>query len=49
MKDVKCELCDVKISCEECMFAAHKRTIDGKEHYFCCKRHANEFERKRKK
>jgi len=46
---VKCELCDVKISGEECMFAAHKRIVDGKELYFCCKRHADEFERKRKK
>lgn len=47
---IKCELCNAKItSGEKCEFAVHKRVINGKEHYFCCKHHADEFERKHRK
>ena len=45
---VKCEMCESDISGEKCMFAIYKRTIGGKEHYFCCESHAKEFERKAK-
>ncbi|MFQ6086930.1 MAG: transcriptional regulator [Candidatus Bathyarchaeia archaeon] len=45
---IKCELCNANIpSGEKCVFAVHKRIIDGEEHYFCCEHHADEFERKR--
>ncbi len=42
----KCELCKLDIS-EECVFAIYKRVIAGEEHTFCCKHHADEFERKK--
>jgi len=46
MKLIKCKLCNAEISDEKCMFVAHKKVIDSEEHYFCCERHADEFERK---
>ena len=49
MKFIKCELCNIEISCEKCEFAVHKKVIDGEEHFFCCEHHADEFERKYKK
>ncbi|MDH5783655.1 MAG: transcriptional regulator [Candidatus Bathyarchaeota archaeon] len=42
---VKCELCNIEISGEKCVFAVYKRVIDGEEHCFCCEHHADEFER----
>jgi len=47
---IRCELCNVEI-CEpqRCTFAVIKRTIGGKEYYFCCETHAREFEKKKKK
>jgi len=45
---LKCELCNAEISEEKCVFAIYKRTVDGKEHYFCCEKHANKFEEKEK-
>ena len=44
---VKCELCDKEISSEKCELAGYKTIIDGEEHFFCCKRHAEEFQQKR--
>ncbi|MFH0748799.1 MAG: hypothetical protein V1915_02615 [Candidatus Bathyarchaeota archaeon] len=40
---IKCELCNVQISEEKCVFATIKVTIDDKEHYFCCAQHAEGF------
>lgn len=42
----KCAYCKAEISGEKCIFAIYKRTINGKEHYFCCESHADEFKRK---
>jgi len=36
---VKCELCDVEVSDDRCIFAQ----IDGEDHCFCCQRHADEY------
>jgi len=46
---MKCDLCNLEISGEKCVFAVYKRVIDGKEYYFCCEHHADEFERRRRK
>ena len=46
---IKCELCSVDVSKGKCIFAIYERVIDGKEYYFCCERHANEFQRKQRK
>jgi YHS domain-containing protein len=46
MRFKKCEVCSAEISDERCLFAECKRTIDGETHYFCCKQHADESERK---
>lgn len=48
MKFIKCELCNSELSEEKCVFAEHQRIVDGEEHYFCCRRHGDEFERKRR-
>ena len=45
MTFIKCELCDVDVSGEKCVFAIHERIIDDKEYHFCSKIHADEFER----
>ncbi|MCZ2855602.1 MAG: transcriptional regulator [Candidatus Bathyarchaeota archaeon] len=42
----KCELCNLELAGEKCAFAVHKRVIGGKEHYFCCEHHADEFEKR---
>ena len=42
---VKCEMCDAEIPTEKCVFAAHKKVLDGKEHVFCCLRCAENFEK----
>jgi len=47
---IKCDLCNVEIcEPEKCTFAITKRTISGKEYFFCCEAHAVEFEKKMKK
>ncbi len=46
MKFMKCEVCNAEFSNEKCLFAECKRVIDGEEYYFCCKQHADQFERK---
>ena len=48
MKFIKCKPCDIDSSGEKCVFATYKKVIDDDEHFFCCERHANGFERKRK-
>jgi len=48
---IKCDLCSVDM-CDEtgrCVFAVYKRLIDGKEYLFCCKAHADRFEKEKKK
>ncbi len=48
---VKCDYCQECISKEapKCVFAIHKRIIDGKEYQFCCEAHADRFEKESKK
>jgi YHS domain-containing protein len=48
MKFIKCEVCDAEISDEKCLFAECKRIINGETYYFCCKRHADKFEKEQK-
>jgi len=37
MKDlVKCEICSAETSADKCVFAIHKRVIEGEEHICCC-------------
>lgn len=43
---MKCDLCNTEISDEKCVFAVHIQTRGGEDHYFCCERHADEFETK---
>jgi len=45
---VKCEMCNEEIPADRCVFATHKRVIDGKEYIFCCVRCAETFERRKK-
>jgi len=47
---IKCDYCKVDISDEtgKCVFAVHRRVIDGREHYFCCEAHADRFEKEKK-
>ena len=45
---VKCEICNADIPTDHCVFVAHKRVIDGKEHVFCCVRCTKVFEKKKK-
>jgi len=47
---IKCDYCRVDI-CEEtgkCVFAVHRRVINGREHYFCCEAHADRFEKEKR-
>ena len=44
---VKCEMCKAEIPADKCVFATHKRVIDGKEYVFCCIRCAEDFEKKK--
>lgn len=46
MRAARCELCMADVSGEKCVFAVYRRVIDGKEHFFCCEGHAEEFERR---
>lgn len=41
---VKCEMCNAEIPADKCVFATHKRVIDGKEYIFCCIHCAGVFE-----
>jgi len=43
----KCENCNAETPEDKCVFATHKRVIDGKEHIFCCVRCADAFEKKK--
>lgn len=43
---MKCDLCNTEIAGEKCVFAVHRRTRDGADHFFCCERHADEFQQK---
>jgi len=45
---VKCALCEVEVTAGKCLFAIHRRVIDGKEYFFCCACLAEEAEKKRK-
>ena len=49
MRFQKCEVCNVEIGGEKCVFAVYKKIINGEEHYFCCESHAEAFEAKQKK
>lgn len=42
----KCAICNVNVNGEKCVFATQKRIVNGKEYYFCCEHHANEFTNK---
>ena len=48
MRFVKCDLCDIEFSDEKCLFAECRKIINGEVHYFCCKRHADKFEKTQK-
>ena len=49
MSSIKCEICEVSIPKEKCVFAIHKKTVNGKEHVFCCAHYGDEFEKKHPK
>jgi len=48
---IKCDYCKVDIQDKtgKCVFAIHKRVIDGEEYYFCCESHADRFKKEKKK
>ena len=48
---IKCDYCraDIRDETGKCVFAIHKRVIDGIEYHFCCASHAERFEREKKK
>lgn len=46
---IKCEMCNTKVPADKCVFAVHKRIIDGKEYVFCCVRCAEVFEKSKKR
>ena len=48
-KFVKCECCSMNIPSEKCDLAAYSAVIDGKEHLFCCKNCAKEYEERKSK
>jgi len=41
----KCSFCDALLQDGACELAAYERTVDGKEHLFCCKNCASKVER----
>jgi len=45
---VKCEMCNAEIPADGCVFATHKKVIDGKKYVFCCVRCAETFKRRKK-
>jgi YHS domain-containing protein len=46
---IKCELCEMEIPADKCVFATCKKVIDGKEYVFCCLRCQQKFLEKREK
>ncbi len=46
---VKCDMCNVEVPADRCVFATHRRVIDGKEYIFCCVRCAEAFEKRKNK
>ena len=48
---MKCTYCKVDIGgkSEKCVFAMHKRIINGVEYTFCCENHADNFQKEKKK
>lgn len=48
---LKCDYCKAEVADKsgKCVFAIHKRVIDGKEYYFCCESHADKFAKKKEK
>ena len=44
---VKCKMCKARVPSDTCVFAIHKRVIEGKEYIFCCIRCAEDFEKKK--
>ncbi len=46
---VRCRMCGVEIPAGDCVFAVHKRLIDGVPYRFCCEPHAAAFEKRRRK
>mgnify|MGYP001058421277 CR=1 FL=1 len=47
---VKCRMCGIEIpegEAKKCVFASHKRIIEGKEYVFCCARCAETFKEKK--
>jgi YHS domain-containing protein len=44
---VKCEMCNAEVPVDKCVFASHRRVIDGKEYIFCCVRCAEAFKRRK--
>lgn len=48
---IKCDYCKAEFidKTGKCVFAIHKRVIDDKEYYFCCKIHADRFAKKKEK
>jgi YHS domain-containing protein len=45
---VKCKMCKARVPADTCVFAIHKKVIEGKEYIFCCKRCAEDFEKRKK-
>ena len=45
MSSVKCEMDETSIPQEKHVFAIHKKTVNGKEHVFCCTLCGDEFEK----
>jgi YHS domain-containing protein len=45
----RCKLCDSQIRDGPCQLAACKRTIDGREYYFCCVVCAERFEEEKRR
>jgi len=33
---VKCEMCNAETYPDKCVFATHKKVIEGKEYLYCC-------------
>jgi YHS domain-containing protein len=46
---VQCGYCKARVPLEQCAFAAHRASIDGKEYVFCCAQCAEQFKAKKKK
>ena len=46
---IRCRMCKIEISQKACELAGYKMVIDGSEYFFCCKRCAEDFEKKKKR